>query len=103
MNSQDLQPDQTMQSNFTKLSLDELREKILKEDKKKRQRFLFLSCLIITLFMAVITLSILNTNIMRDPQLVDNVDLLSNDEEISFYRKIEFYQWLDLAVAEQAQ
>ncbi len=103
MSLQDLQFDQTIQSNFIKASPDELREQILKEDKKKRQRLFLFSCLIIALFMALITLSILNTNIIQDPQLVNNVDLLLSSEEISFYKKMEFYQWLNLAVAEQAQ
>jgi hypothetical protein len=35
--------------------------------------------------------------------LVNNIDLLSSNEEIDFYNKIEFYQWLDLAAAEKSQ
>ncbi len=112
MSSQDLQPGQTMHSYWTnkmessnskKISPEHLRKKILEEDKKKRQRLLFITCFIIALILAVITLLALKSNLIQDPFLINNIDLLSNNEEINFYNKMEFYQWLDLAVAEQAQ
>ncbi len=112
MRSQDLQPGRIFHShwmcearagNSNEMSPDYLREKILEEDKKKRRRLLFFSCLILFLIVAIITLLALKPNLLQDPSLVNNIDLLSNGEEISFYNKMEFYQWLDLAVAKQEQ
>lgn len=112
MNSQDLGADQSSHSywiygeestNSANLSPEELREKILAEDKKKRRRLLFFSCLTLSLIGTMIILSGLKPNLIKDPSLVDNIDLLSSNEEIHFYNRMEFYQWLDLAVAEKAQ
>lgn len=112
MSSQDLRSDQSLHSHWTygaeypdfaNLSPEELREKILAEDKKKRRRLLFLGCLILSLIAVMTTLSALKPNLVQDAFLVDNIDLLSSNEEIHFYNKMEFYQWLDLAVAEEVQ
>ena len=90
-------------SHLDKISPDLLREKILAEDKRKRRRLLFSSGFILSLIVAIITLLALKPNLIQDPSLVDNIDLLSNNEDINFYNRMEFYQWLDLAVAEQGQ
>jgi predicted nucleic acid-binding Zn ribbon protein len=112
MSLQDLRSDQPLHSHwrcgtefpdFANLSPEELREKILAEDKKKRRRLLFLGCLILSLIATMTVLSALRSNLVQDASLVDNIDLLSNNEEIHFYNRMEFYQWLDLAVAEEVQ
>lgn len=112
MSSQDLQSDQPLHSHwsygagassFNEISSEQLRAKILAEDKIKRRRLLFLSCLILSLIVAIMILLALKPNLIQDPSLVDNIDLLSSNEDINFYKRMEFYQWLDLAAAEQGQ
>jgi hypothetical protein len=112
MNSRELQPDQTLHShwgnelnppNSIETTHSSIREKILENDRKKRLTILFSSCFIIASIIIVIALFSFKTNPLEDSRLVDNIDLLSNNEEINFYDKMEFYQWLDLAVAEKSQ
>ena len=112
MSSQDLQSDQTSHSywmdkvkttNSKPISPDELRKKILEEDRKKRRRIVTISCLILAFIVAIMSLLALKHNLIKDPSLINNMDLLLNSEEISFYNKMEFYKWLELAVAEQGQ
>ena len=110
MNSQELRPDQTLHSQWKdklntsdliETSRNHMREEILKSDRKKRLTLLFFSCFIIASAIIIIAILSFKTNSL-DSTLVENIDLLSNNEKIDFYNKMEFYQWLDLA-AEKSQ
>jgi hypothetical protein len=110
MNSQELRPDQTLHSQWKgklntpdliEISRNHTREEILKSDRKKRLTLLFFSCFIIASAIIIIAILSFKTSSL-DSTLVENIDLLSNNEEIDFYNKMEFYQWLDLA-AEKSQ
>jgi hypothetical protein len=112
MNPRILKPDQTLYShwgnelntpNSIETTHNSIREKILENDRRKRLTALFFSCFIIASAIIVIALFSYRTNPLEDSRLIDNIDLLSNNEEISFYDKMEFYQWLNLAVAEKSQ
>ncbi|MCK5896890.1 MAG: hypothetical protein KAG20_08795 [Cocleimonas sp.] len=112
MSSQELQPDQTPHSHWkrridtpapTEASHNYLREKILAEDRRKRHTLLFSFGFFMALVIFFIVMLSLKSNLLRDSILVNNIDLLSNNEEIDFYNKMEFYQWLDLSAAEKSQ
>ncbi|HFC91831.1 MAG TPA: hypothetical protein ENJ51_03375 [Leucothrix mucor] len=108
MNPQELRADQTLHSQWKdklntpdliEISRNHMREKILESDRKKRLSLLLFSCFIITSAIIIIAIFSFKTNSL-DSILVENIDLLSNNEEIDFYNKMEFYQWLDLATEE---
>ena len=111
MSSQELRPDQTSHShwryklntpNSIETPRDHIREKILENDRRKRLTILFSSCFIIASIIIVMALFSFKTSLLEDSRLINNIDLLSNNEEINFYDKMEFYQWLDLAVVEKS-
>ena len=110
MNSQELRADKTLHSQWKdklntpdliEISRNHMREEMLRNDRKKRLTLLFFSGLIMTSAIIIIAILSFKTNSL-DSTLVENIDLLSNNEEIDFYNNMEFYQWLDL-VAEKSQ
>jgi len=111
MNLQELRPDQASHSHWrdklnTPASMDipraHLREKILEEDRKKRNLLLFSTFFIIASITIVISLFSFKANLLDDSLLVDNIDLLASKEDIEFYEFGERYQWLGL-IAEKNQ
>ncbi|MCK5809561.1 MAG: hypothetical protein KAH00_00650 [Cocleimonas sp.] len=105
MNSQELRPNQAWRSewgdkpnisNSIEIPYNHRREEILENDRKKRFAILFFSCFIIVSAIIVIGIFSFKSHSL-DITLVENIDLLSNNEEIDFYNKMEFYQWLDLS------
>jgi len=112
MNSPELRPDRMHRSHWarkikTPFPIDHphnhLREKILAEDRKKRYILLFSTCSIITSIVIMVAIFSFKMNLLKDNTLINNIDLLSDSEEIAFYHKMEFYQWLDLAIVEESQ
>jgi hypothetical protein len=112
MNSPDLRPDRMPRSHWarkikTPFPIDHphnhLREKILAEDKKKRYILLFSTFAIIMTIIIMIAIFSFKMNVMRDSTLINNIDLLTDSEEIAFYHEMEFYQWLDLVIVEENQ
>lgn len=112
MNSPDLQPDRIPRSHWarktkTPFPIDHphnhLREQILAEDKKKRYILLFSTCFIMISIIIMMAILSFKMNLLQDKVLINNIDLLSDSEDIAFYNKMEFYQWLDLAIVEENQ
>ncbi|MCK5917088.1 MAG: hypothetical protein KAG34_01590 [Cocleimonas sp.] len=106
MNSQELRPDQISHAHWRdelnppdsiEALHNNLREEILESDRKKRLTILLFCCFIIVSVIIIIAFFSFKTTSL-DNTLVNNIDLLSNNEEIDFYNNMEFYQWLDLAV-----
>ena len=76
------------------------REKILEKDRVKRRNILFyFSFLLATALISVLFLAF-KPSILQDKYLVNDIELLSNNEDLDFYNEMEFYQWLDSSAAE---
>jgi len=112
MNSPELRPDRMLRSHWarkikTPFPIDHphnhLREKILAEDRKKRYILLFSTCFIMMSIIIMMAIFSFKMNVLNDSILINNIELLSDSEEIDFYHKMEFYQWLDLAIIEEDQ
>ena len=76
------------------------REKILEKDRKKRHYIILSFIFIISLALITAFALSFKPSILQDSYLVDNIEILSNNEGLDFYKELEFYQWLDLAATE---
>ena len=77
------------------------RERILEKDRKKRYYIILSFASIISLALMMAFALSFKPSILKDSYLVDNIEILSSNEGLEFYKEFEFYQWLDLAATEE--
>ncbi|MCK5902102.1 MAG: hypothetical protein KAG28_03050 [Cocleimonas sp.] len=81
--------------------LDPLKEKLLEHDKQKRQTALLIGGFFLALFFIIALVLLLKPNVIQDSTLVENIELLSSNDDVAFYTEVEFYHWLDSKPPEQ--
>ena len=77
------------------------REKILEKDRVKRRNILFYFSFLLAIALISVLFLAFKPSILQDKYLINNIELLSNNEDLDFYNELEFYQWLDLSVTEK--
>lgn len=78
------------------------REKILEKDREKRRNIFFSFAFLLIIALVSVLFLTFKPSVLQDNYLINNIELLSNNEDLNFYNEIEFYQWLDSAAAEKS-
>jgi len=77
------------------------REKILEKDREKRRNIMFSFAFLLIIALVSVLFLAFKPSVLQDNQLINNVELLTNNEGLDFYNDIEFYQWLDSSTLEK--
>lgn len=78
------------------------REKILEKDREKRRNIIFSFVFLLAIALTAALFLAFKPSVLQDSYLIDDIELLSNNEDLDFYNEMEFYQWLNSSVVEKS-